>query len=260
MKTEQEIIDFVQGKGLVSVLGGNELPSLISAIMGREWKPSAKGFSGWLDWWSLKIEGERISRVLGNIERRNDVIASRVFKRSKTLVSNRLWPILDVIVRHQRELVTQGKLLSSIERPVLTCIETQGPIRTDVLRRRLGLEDKAHNSRFHSALTNLENYSLIVGAEDPKPERHLHANIWQTWKQRTGKVKRSTVSYQEAMQGVLEKTLEACVLAREVNIRRWFRWIPDTEEAMNDLLKKNKVMRAGPFLLSGKTAENLSHL
>src|SRR6266540_212774 len=87
LKTLADVVEFVHSKGLVSLLGGNELPSMISAVLGRPWKPSAKGFTGWLDWWSLKFEGQQLARVLGDIERRNDILASRIFRRSKTFIS-----------------------------------------------------------------------------------------------------------------------------------------------------------------------------
>ena len=77
LKNEAEMIQFIHGKGLVSVLGGNELPSIINAVLGKSWKPSAKGFKGWLDWWALNIEGRQVRRVIGDIERRNDILATR---------------------------------------------------------------------------------------------------------------------------------------------------------------------------------------
>src|SRR5213594_4466789 len=58
---------FVQDKGLVSVFGGNELPSIISAFLGREWKPSGRGFSSWLEWWSLRVSGERLGKYCRNL-------------------------------------------------------------------------------------------------------------------------------------------------------------------------------------------------
>src|SRR5437764_11594517 len=112
LKTRSEIVNFIHDRGLVSALGGNELPSLISAVMGEAWRPSSKGFSGWLDWWSRKIEGKHIASISSEIERREDILASRVFRRTKTFVSDKLWRVLDSIVRHQRELVAMGKILS----------------------------------------------------------------------------------------------------------------------------------------------------
>src|SRR5438067_5126159 len=112
LKTQSEIMGFIHDKGLVSAFGGNELPSLISAVMGKAWRPSSKGFSGWLEWWSLKIEGERIGRISSEIERRDDILATRVFRKTKTFVSDKLWPMLDTIVRHERSIVVKGKILS----------------------------------------------------------------------------------------------------------------------------------------------------
>src|SRR6266705_6221578 len=140
LKTRSEIVKFIHDRGLVSALGGNELPSLISAVMGKAWKPSSKGFSGWLDWWSLKIEGERIGRISSEIERRDDILATRVFRKTKTFVSDKLWPVLDTIVNHQREFVANGKILSALERTLLETVEAEGPIRTDQLRKRFKLE------------------------------------------------------------------------------------------------------------------------
>jgi hypothetical protein len=260
LKTRNEIKEFIHSKGLVSVLGGNELPSTISAVLGEPWKPSAKGFTGWLDWWSLKIEGQRINRVFGEIERSEDILSSRLFKRTKTFVSNKLWPILDVIVRRQKELVVRGRLLSPFEQRTLTTIETEGPIRTDVLRRELKLEGKTNNSRFHRSLASLESYSLIVGAEDPKPEKHLHANIWQTWETRTGRVPSAHLSYPEAVEELLLKTLDACVLADGDQISKWFGWSQDTEVAEKELLNKKVISLVDSYVLRNETIERLSRL
>src|SRR5947199_7144714 len=166
LKTQSEIVDFIHDRGLVSALGGNELPSLISAVMGKAWKPSSKGFSGWLDWWSLKIEGERIGRISSEIERRDDILATRVFRKTKTFVSDKLWPVLDSIVRHQRELVAKGKILSALEMKLLETIGSEEPIRTDQLRKRLKLEANENNYKFHRSMTNLDTQALIVDAED----------------------------------------------------------------------------------------------
>jgi len=221
LKTRSEIVNFIHDRGLVSVLGGNELPSLISAVMGKTWRPSSKGFSGWLEWWSLKIEGEQIGRISSEIERRDDILATRVFRETKTFVSDRLWPVLDIIVSHQRGFVAKGKILSTLERKLLETVGAEGPIRTDRLRKRLKLEAKENNYKFHRSLTNLETHALIVGAEDPHPEKHLHANIWQTWEKRThGLAGRAHLSYQESVTNLLGESINACVLAREDQIPR----------------------------------------
>jgi len=253
LKTQSEIVGFIHDRGLVSALGGNELPSLISAVMGEAWRPSSKGFSGWLDWWSLKIEGKQIASISSEIERREDILASRVFRRTKTFVSDKLWPVLDSIVRHQRELVAMGKILSALERKLLETVEGEGQIRTDQLRKQLKLEAKENNYKFHRSLTNLESHALIVGAEDPHPEKHLHANIWQTWEKRThGHVGHVRLSYQESVTKLLVESINACVLTREDQIEKWFEWRTGIEGAKNNLLQSGKVRRAGPYLVTSR--------
>ncbi len=253
LKTQSEIVNFVHDMGLVSALGGNELPSLISAVMGKAWRPSSKGFSGWLDWWSLKIEGKQIASISSEIERRDDILATRVFRRTKTFVSDKLWPVLDSIIKHQRELIARGKILSALERKLLETVEGEGPIRTDQLRKQLKLEAKENNYKFHRSLTNLESHALIVGAEDPHPEKHLHANIWQTWEKRThGHVGHVRLSYQESVTKLLGESINACVLTREDQIEKWFEWRTGIEGAKNNLLQSGKVRRAGPYLVTSR--------
>ena len=257
LKTRSEIVKFIHDRGLVSALGGNELPSLISAVMGKAWKPSSKGFSGWLDWWSLKIEGERIGQISSEIERRDDILATRVFRKTKTFVSDELWRVLDSIVRHQRELVTKRKILSALERKMLETIGSEEPIRTDQLRRKLKLEAKENNHKFHRSLTNLESHALIVGAEDPHPEKHLHANIWQTWEKRTrNRVEPSTLSYQESVAKLLEASINACVLAREDQIKKWFEWSTDIEAAKENLLQSGRIRRADSYLVTSRVPDS----
>src|SRR6266849_1073363 len=116
LRTLEEIQQFIHARGIVSVFGGNELPSVISAIMGREWKPSKKGFTGWGDWWSIKISGQSAGHALGELDRAEDILGTRIFRHSKTLVSHSLWPILDPIVKHHHELLIKEKIFSDLER------------------------------------------------------------------------------------------------------------------------------------------------
>jgi hypothetical protein len=234
LKTQEEIYKFIHDRRLVSALGGNELPSFISAVLGRLWKPSAKGFTGWSDWWSIKISGQSVARVSREIEGRDDILSTRIFRRTKTFVSDELWTILSTIVKHHLDPAVRRKTFSDLEQKLLETIEDEG-------------------SKFHRSLSNLESYALIVGVEDPHPERHLHANIWQTWDTRTSEgIDRVSHSYQEALAVLLEKTIDACVLAREDQMRKWFRWSVDMEAAKEDLLKNEKIMKAGPFLLPSR--------
>ena len=251
LKTQEEIYEFIHDGGLVSALGGNELPSFISAILGRPWKPLAKGFTGWNDWWSIKISGQSVARVSGAIERREDILAARIFRRTKTFVSKELWPTLDTIVKHHQDPTVKGRTFSDLELNLLETIETERSIRTDRLRKQRRLEGKENNSKFHRALTNLESYALIIGAEDPHPERHLHANIWQTWDTRTSKgMGRAGLSYPDALGKLLEKTIDACVLAREDQVGKWFQWSTDMEAVKEGVLKEGLVVRAGSFIVT----------
>jgi hypothetical protein len=253
LKTQEEIYKFIHDRGLVSALGGNELPSFISAVLGRPWKPSAKGFTGWNDWWSIKISGQSVASVFRKIEGRRDILATRMFRRTKTFVSDELWPILSTIVKHHLDPAVRRKTFSDLEQKLLETIEDEGSIRTDRLRKKLRLEAKENNSKFHRSLSNLESYAMIVGIEDPHPERHLHANVWQTWDTRTSEgIDRVGLSYREELAALLEKTIDACVLAREDQMRKWFRWSVDMEAAKEDLLKNERIMKAGPFLLPSR--------
>jgi hypothetical protein len=251
LRTREEVYSFIHDKGLVSFLGGNELPSLISAVLGRSWKPSAKGFSGWMDWWSVQISGQPVARLSPEIEGSEDILATRMFRRTKTFVSNRVWPTLDPIVKRNRELVQRGEILSGLEQRLLKTIQAEASIRTDRLRKKLRLEAKENNSRFHRALTSLESYALIIGVEDPKPEKHLHANIWQTWETRTRtETDRASPSYENALAKLLEKTIDACVLVREDQLEKWFQWNGDVEVVKEELVREGLVVRAGSFLVT----------
>ncbi len=251
LKTREEVYKFIHDEGLVSFFGGNELPSFISAVLGRLWKPSKKGFTGWYDWWSVKISGQSIPQLSREMEARDDILSTRMFRRTKTLASKKTWPIIEPIVKHQRELVKKGELLAALDRQLLETIEAEGAIRTDRLRKKLGLEGKENNSRFHRALTNLESHSLIVGAEDPHPETHLHANIWQTWDNRT-KTKNVNISYRDALAKLLERTINACVLAREDQIVKWFPWGADMRALTEELVKDETILKAGPYFIASR--------
>ncbi len=256
LKTQEEIYEFIHDGGLVSALGGNELPSFISAILGRPWKPLAKGFTGWNDWWSIKISGQSVARVSGAIERREDILAARIFRRTKTFVSDKLWPVLDPIVKHHEELLQRGETLSDLEQRLLKTINEEGSIRTDRLRKKLKLEKKENNSKFHRSLTNLESYAMIIGVEDPHPEKHLHANIWQTWETKTrGRIDRAGLSYEKALAKLLEKTIDVCVLAPEDQVRKWFRWSAEMKAIREELLLKEAILRAGPYLVSSRVRD-----
>ncbi len=145
------------------------------------------------------------------------------------------------------------KTFSDLEQKLLKTIEAEGSIRTDQLRKKLRLEGKGNNSKFHRSLSNLESYALIVGVEDPHPERHMHANIWQTWDTRTSKrISRAVLPYNEALVKLLEKTINACVLAREDQVSKWFQWSSDMEAVREKLLLDEAFLRAGPYLVSSR--------
>jgi len=149
------------------------------------------------------------------------------------------------------------EILSDLELNLLETIETEGSIRTDQLRKDLRLGAKENNSRFHRSLSNLESYALIIGVEDPHPETHMHANIWQTWDTRTGKgIDPINISYREALAKLLEKTIDACVLAREDQVRKWFRWSVDVEMTKEELVKTGRIMKAGLFIIAPRIARS----
>ena len=168
-------------------------------------------------------------------------------------MSRELWPALDSIVKHHQEPAVRRKTFSDLEQRLLETIAAEGSIRTDRLRKKLRFEGRENNSKFHRSLGALESYAMIVGFEDPHPERHLHANVWQTWNMRVGEgMGRFGLSYNEALAKLLEKTIDACVLAREDQIQKWFQWSDDTETAEKDLLKSERIVKTGPFLLTSR--------
>jgi len=195
--------------------------------------------------------------VSREIEGRKDILATKIFRRTKTFVANELWPILDIIVKHHQEPAEKRKILSDMELNLLETIETEASIRTDQLRKKLRLGAKENNSRFHRSLSNLESYAMIVGVEDPHPEKHLHANVWQTWDTRTGEgIDRTGLSYREALAELLERTIDACVLAREDQMRKWFRWSVDMEAAKRESLKNGGIIKAGPFIIAPRISRS----
>jgi hypothetical protein len=209
-----------------------------------------------MDWWSIKISGQSVARVSRDIEGRRDIVATRIFRRTKTFVSNKLWPILDTIVKHHQDPVVKREILSDLDLKILEIIEAEGSIRTDRLRKKLKLEAKENNSKFHRSLTNLENYALIIGVEDPHPEKHLHANIWQTWDTRTREGRgRAGLSYHEALSKLLAKTVDACVQVREDQVPGWFKWSADVQAVLGQLLLDEAVLRSGPYLVSSKVRD-----
>ncbi len=209
-----------------------------------------------MDWWSIKISGQSVARVSRDIEGRTDILATRIFRRTKAFVSNKLWPILDPIVKHHQDPAVKREILSDIELKILETIGTEGSIRTDRLRKKLKLEAKENNSKFHRSLANLESYALIVGVEDPHPERHLHANIWQTWDTRTQEEKSHTdFPYREALVKLLVRTIDACVLAREDQIPTWFEWSSEMQAAKEESLVDGSILRSGDYLVSSKVRD-----
>ncbi len=209
-----------------------------------------------MDWWSIKISGQSIARVSRDIEGSNDILATRIFKRTKTFVSNRIWPILDPIVKYHQDPKVRRRILSDLELKTLETIESEGSIRSDHLRKKLNLEGKENNSKFHHSLTNLESYALIAGVEDPHPEKHLHANVWQTWDTKTREAtSRGSLSYNDALVKLLMKTVDACVLAREDQIPRWFAWSSDMQAAKEQLLLDGSILKTGHYLVSPKVRD-----
>lgn len=252
LRTVEDVVDFIHARGIVSMLGGNELPGLVSALMGREWRPTGKGFTSWLDWWNIEISGKSAGHLLTDIARRKDIIATRVFRNSKTFVSNKLWPILDPIIRHYQDLAGKRKILPGLEWKILQTLGEKGPTRTDRLRTTLKLEGKQNTSGFHRALNQLERLGIIVGYEDPKPEKHLHASIWHLWGQRVSLPEKTLITYEEALAELLERTLDASIFAQEKEVMKWFSWNGQLMTVKDELVTKGRILRAGPFLFASR--------
>jgi hypothetical protein len=194
-----------------------------------------------------------VARVSRELEGRRDILATRIFRRTKTFVSYELWPILSPIVKHYQEPAVKREIFSDLELKLLETIEAEGSIRTDRLRKKLRLEGKQNNSKYHRSLSNLESYAMIIGVEDPHPEKHLHANIWQTWDTRTSKrTSRADLEYYAALAKLLEKTIDVCVIAREDQVGKWFQWSADMEMVKEELLGDEVILRAGAYLVSSR--------
>ncbi len=250
LRTTKQIQEFIHHNSLVSVLGGNELPSLVSAILGREWKPTRKGFTGWNEWWNTKINNQPIAKVLKDLERDPDILPTRIFRKTKTLVEKKLWPTLDPLIRHYNQLARKHEIFTALECKILDAI-TKKPVRTDHLRKQLKLEDKKHNTPFHRSLQLLESHGLIIGHEDPKPEKHLHANIWQSWTNRVH-ANTTTLSYDEALANLLEKTIDTCIIVKKEEINKWFQWETSLSQAMTKPFDTGKVTEAGDYLVASR--------
>jgi len=260
LKTLSEAQAFTQTRGIVSVFGGNELPSIVSAFLGREWKPSGKGFTSWLEWWSIKIQGKSLGRTIPQLEQAGDIVSTRIFRKSKTLVSRPLWSILDPIVKHYRDQASERETFSKTDWNILEFIGEHGPIRTDRLRTELNLEDKSKTASFHSSLSKLESFALIVGSEDPKPERHLHANIWSSWKTRTRQgAGAGRLSYRDATEQLLMKTIDSAIIAPEKDVGKWFQWKQSCLEAKTRLLDSGRILQADNLLVTARANRTLAH-
>ncbi len=249
LKTLDEIVEFVHSKGLVSELGGNELPSLVSALLGRPWKPTGKGFTSWLEWWDLRVSGRRVAEMLEAISRRADMVETRIFRKTKTLVSKRLWTALDPIVRHYSEIARKHEIFSQLEWKILDTILDNGPTRTDRLRAIVKIEGKENTAKFHRALARLENHALIVGYQDPKPEKHIHAAIWQLWDQRIArKAADPELSYEKALAVLLTATVDAALLVQETDVGRLFPWNGRLKQVKDELVVNGRILRVGSSL------------
>lgn len=179
----------------------------------------------------------------------------RILRDTKTLVSKWLWPVLDPIVQHYGKLASEHRILSGAEWRVLDSLEENGPTRTDKLRATLQLTGKTNTSPFHRSLAKLEGLGLIVGHEDPKPERHLHANIWLPWGQVfTERSKKGLPSYEKALGDLLQCTVEAAVLVPEKEVENLFRWNGSLLETKESLVSNGRVLREGGFLLATTVA------
>ncbi len=164
---------------------------------------------------------------------------------------------MDPIVEHYRKLASEHRILSNAEWRILAFLEEKGPTRTDKLRAMLQLTGKTNTAPFHRSLTRLEGLGLIVGHEDPKPERHLHANIWQPWGQTLSeRSKKGSPSYEKALGNLLQHTIEAVVLAPEKEVENWFRWNGSLLEAKETLVSSGNALRAGRFLLAAMVTGN----
>jgi hypothetical protein len=158
-------------------------------------------------------------------------------------------------VKHHKTLAARERAFTNLELKLMEAVESEGSIRTDRLRKKVRLQGKENSTKFHRSLVNLESHGLIVGFEDPHPESHLHANIWQTWADRTRNARRGQgFSYEEAIVELFRKTIEASILVREDQIKRLYSWTVDVEAVRNRLVNDGTILRAGGYLIPTKIA------
>ncbi len=102
----------------------------------------------------------------------------------------------------------------------------------------------------------MESLGLIVGYEDPHPEKHLHANIWQTWTARVGSAPngKASVPYDEAIEQLLERTIDAAVMAPDKDLVKWFLWDHGLVNAKERLVKSGRLFRVGSYLITARAA------
>jgi len=219
----------VQELGLVSVNAATDLPNLIDPIVGRRasgaervYQEPATILKGWLP----------------SILEDPDILQMKLFSGEATLLARRLWPLVDPLARHFGRQAREGELVSPAGRKILALLDRHGPLRVERIRKELGLRTVTDSKAFKLAREELDSYCLMISWDDPDSPRDPNRVLWETWNRFSERnIDRRLIprSIPEALEGLGEAAIKACVMASEKSIARWFPW---TKEEASGVVKQ----------------------
>ncbi|UCD19320.1 MAG: winged helix DNA-binding domain-containing protein [candidate division WOR-3 bacterium] len=228
-----EAKEFVDRLGLISVFCNRRLPCLLKAIYTDD----------------LVNRFEADNRLWGFVH----VLISekwayygRILGGNNIIISMQLLPSLLQImpISDYRSLYVEGSL-SAVEKEIMDTLDTDGPLMSDEIRRKMGIGSQPAKKRFNRALEGLQRKLLICCAGKIQSRWGWHSGLWATterWIPKDVTARARVLSEEEARRSLIEKYIYATARTTSRSIARFFKWpMRDVVRIVSSLIDKEMV-------------------
>jgi hypothetical protein len=209
---------FLEQMGLLTQTPHPYLPSLFGAAQGKPAKPGAGGFGQW---------PEHAWGWAGELAEREDVLLSKVILGKRTLIHQRLWPVVDAAVRDRQPQSKDAQALVKV-------LEKQPSVRTDELRELAGKGGPDGKKPYQRAMDELEGGGLLL-CRPVVVDNHKHVALAELWNVRFP----TPLSKTRGPQGLITAAIAAAGPVPYREALKWFPWSrAELERVIDEMVSK----------------------
>lgn len=234
LQTLDEAAQFLDDRGLLTLMPDSSLPSLFGACHEEPYSPGGRGFGSWPKtkwWWGAALAG------------RPGVLSLRIHRGKGLFVSTGTAGIIASLCAEELDRAGRGELGHEARR-LVEHLADAGPSAVAELKDELGLDTKG----LRRVRDRLERVGAVV-SRDLRVETlkggHLHTSELLRWDQ----LDQVDQAAETGLAALLVAAVRAAVVASEREARRWFSW-ELSPEFIDELVAARRVSRPAPGWLA----------